>query len=101
MCFRPADTHAHENGTAMTLPILLLPGIGGSGPDHWQSHWERTDPDMTRFAPSDWDRPELVDWCEALDRAVDALCQTHPGRRFRMKRDLSRKCRSSRYGFPA
>ena len=73
MCFRPADTHAHGNGTAMTLPVLLLPGIGGSGPDHWQSHWERTDPDMTRFAPSDWDRPELADWCEALDRAVEAL----------------------------
>ncbi|MAC57377.1 MAG: hypothetical protein CMH85_03680 [Novosphingobium sp.] len=57
----------------MTLPVLLLPGIGGSGPDHWQSHWERTDPDMTRFAPSDWDRPELADWCEALDRAVGTL----------------------------
>nr|WP_202385401.1 alpha/beta hydrolase [Altericroceibacterium endophyticum] len=57
----------------MTLPVLLLPGIGGSGPDHWQSHWERTDPDMTRFAPSDWDRPELADWCEALDRAVKSL----------------------------
>jgi len=73
VCVRPADTHAHGNGTAMTLPILLLPGIGGSGPDHWQSHWERTDPDMTRFAPSDWDRPELADWCEALDRAVGTL----------------------------
>lgn len=73
MRFRPADTHAHGNGTAMTLPVLLLPGIAGSGPDHWQSHWERTDPDMTRFAPSDWDRPELTDWCEALDRAVEAL----------------------------
>lgn len=73
MCVRPADTHAHGNGTAMTLPVLLLPGIGGSGPDHWQSHWERTDPDMTRFAPSDWERPELADWCEALDRAVKSL----------------------------
>lgn len=59
----------------MTLPVILLPGIGGSGPDHWQSHWERSDPDMTRFAPSDWDRPGLADWCEALDRAVDALDQ--------------------------
>mgnify|MGYP005995021095 CR=1 FL=1 len=57
----------------MTRPVLLLPGIGGSGPDHWQSRWECTDPDMTRFAPSDWDRPELADWCEALDRAVGTL----------------------------
>ncbi len=57
----------------MTLPVLLLPGIGGSGPDHWQSWWERTDPGMTRFTPSDWEHPELADWCEALDRAVEAL----------------------------
>ncbi|MEJ2411039.1 MAG: alpha/beta hydrolase [Novosphingobium sp.] len=57
----------------MRLPVLLLPGIGGSGPDHWQSHWERTDPGMTRFAPTDWDRPELADWCEALGRAVGVL----------------------------
>lgn len=59
----------------MTIPMLLLPGIGGSGPDHWQSHWERTDPGMTRFAPTDWDRPDLVDWCEALDRAVARLAE--------------------------
>ena len=56
-----------------TIPIIVLPGLGGSGADHWQSRWERTDPDMTRFMPSDWDQPELADWCRALDRAVEAL----------------------------
>ena len=28
------------------LPVLILPGYGDSGPDHWQSHWERK-PDPT------------------------------------------------------
>ena len=22
-------------------PHLIVPGRGGSGPDHWQTHWER------------------------------------------------------------
>lgn len=50
--------------------IIILPGIGGSGPDHWQSRWQAVDPSMTRFAPSDWDDPDLGDWLFALDRAV-------------------------------
>ncbi|RIV80984.1 serine hydrolase family protein [Aurantiacibacter xanthus] len=54
------------------LPVLLLPGLGGSGPGHWQSHWQRADPAMTRLSVPDWDRPELADWCAALDRAVNA-----------------------------
>ena len=52
--------------------IIILPGIGGSGPTHWQSHWERDDGRMRRFKPADWDRPDLPDWISAVDRAVGA-----------------------------
>lgn len=52
--------------------IIILPGIGGSGPAHWQSLWERADPRMRRFAPADWDRPERADWIAALEVAVAA-----------------------------
>jgi predicted alpha/beta hydrolase family esterase len=24
-----------------STPVLILPGYGDSGPEHWQSHWER------------------------------------------------------------
>jgi uncharacterized protein len=50
--------------------IIILPGIGGSGESHWQTHWEKTHPRMRRFRPSDWDRPELRDWIAALEREV-------------------------------
>lgn len=50
--------------------IITLPGIGGSGGDHWQTLWEATDGRFHRFAPSSWDEPELDDWITALDRAV-------------------------------
>jgi predicted alpha/beta hydrolase family esterase len=52
--------------------IIILPGIGGSGPTHWQSRWERDDRRMRRFQPADWDRPNLADRISAVDRAVGA-----------------------------
>ncbi|HEV7317979.1 MAG TPA: alpha/beta hydrolase [Ensifer sp.] len=55
--------------------IIILPGIGGSGETHWQTHWQRENPDMRRFQPADWDRPDLKDWIAALDRAVSAADQ--------------------------
>lgn len=50
--------------------MIILPGIGGSGETHWQTHWERSGARTRRFQPMDWDRPELSDWIEALDSAV-------------------------------
>ena len=29
-------------------PILIVPGLYNSGPDHWQSHWERELPNAQR-----------------------------------------------------
>lgn len=55
--------------------IITLPGIGGSNEAHWQTIWEKTDPSMVRFQPTDWDRPELNDWLAALDRAVAAAAE--------------------------
>ena len=49
---------------------LVLPGIGGSGEAHWQSLWEAEDGGLARFAPADWDRPELAEWTGALERAL-------------------------------
>jgi uncharacterized protein len=52
--------------------FIMLPGIGGSGGDHWQTLWERSHPSMRRFSPPDWDKPELSEWCRALQDAIDA-----------------------------
>lgn len=50
--------------------IISLPGITGSGPDHWQSRWEALDSRLVRFAPTSWDHPDLTDWQRALSKAV-------------------------------
>ena len=54
------------------IPVLILPGIGGSGPLHWQSHWQALHPDYRRVEVPDWDRPERAAWVGALAAAVDA-----------------------------
>jgi uncharacterized protein len=57
--------------------IIILPGIGGSGETHWQTLWERKNPHMRRFAPANWDRPDLADWIAALDKEI-AACEQPP-----------------------
>jgi uncharacterized protein len=52
--------------------VVVLPGIYGSGSDHWQTIWEVENPSFQRFDPTSWDEPDLHDWVQALSTAVDA-----------------------------
>ncbi len=54
----------------MKTTVLLLPGIGDSGPDHWQSLWEKANPSIVRVRQRDWDRPICEEWLQALDEMV-------------------------------
>ena len=57
--------------------IITLPGIYGSGSEHWQTLWEAQDRSLKRFSPRSWDEPRLDDWIRALDVAV-AGCMAPP-----------------------
>jgi uncharacterized protein len=50
--------------------IVLLPGLYDSGPDHWQSHWERTLPNTLRVVQRDWETPARDEWVATLEDAV-------------------------------
>jgi uncharacterized protein len=52
--------------------VLILPGIGGSGPGHWQTRWEQAQPEYRRIEMPDWDRPELDVWLGRIEQAVRA-----------------------------
>jgi predicted alpha/beta hydrolase family esterase len=54
----------------VTTRVLLLPGLYDSGPEHWQSHWERALPGLRRVRQRDWETPDRQEWVETLDRAV-------------------------------
>jgi hypothetical protein len=51
-------------------PVLLVPGIGDSGPDHWQSIWQEQHPGVRRVTQRDWNHPVCDEWVEALDQAI-------------------------------
>jgi uncharacterized protein len=52
------------------MNVLILPGFGNSGPDHWQSHWEQANNSYIRVNQSDWDNPSCADWVTALESSV-------------------------------
>jgi predicted alpha/beta hydrolase family esterase len=51
------------------MNVLLVPGLGNSGPDHWLSHWERALP-APRAELGDWDDPYPEEWIGNLDAAI-------------------------------
>jgi predicted alpha/beta hydrolase family esterase len=42
---------------AADADILIVPGVNGSGPDHWQTRWERKLSTARRVEQADWDSP--------------------------------------------
>ncbi|WOS41274.1 RBBP9/YdeN family alpha/beta hydrolase [Xanthomonas rydalmerensis] len=57
--------------------VVIVPGIGDSGPEHWQTLWQRQDTRMRRLQPDSFAHPQLQDWLRALDRCVQD-CATPP-----------------------
>ncbi|MGA3302671.1 MAG: alpha/beta hydrolase [Methylovirgula sp.] len=52
--------------------ILIIPGLGNSGPDHWQSRWEAKLSSARRVEQSDWEKPDFADWTKRIGEAIDA-----------------------------
>jgi len=57
----------------MKTTVLILPGFGSSGTEHWQSFWERKHPDFKRIEQRDWEHPVCEEWVEALAKAVEKV----------------------------
>lgn len=54
-----------------TSPIILtVPGLGGSGPSHWQTLWEQSRPDTHRVELGMWESPHRNTWVTKLDQAI-------------------------------
>ena len=50
--------------------ILIIPGLGNSGPQHWQSLWEKQF-GFTRVEQQDWETPVCADWITTLQTYVN------------------------------
>jgi predicted alpha/beta hydrolase family esterase len=51
-------------------PVLILPGLYNSGPEHWQTLWERRHSEFRRVAQREWASPECADWVATLQSAI-------------------------------
>ncbi|ASU36436.1 alpha/beta hydrolase [Mucilaginibacter xinganensis] len=49
--------------------ILIIPGLGNSGPQHWQSVWENKF-NFKRVEQQEWDTPVCDDWIESINNEV-------------------------------
>ncbi len=50
--------------------ILIVPGYLDSGPDHWQSRWEKKLSTARRVVQRDFVHPNRMEWVEAIRREV-------------------------------
>jgi len=50
--------------------VIILAGIGNSGPQHWQSIWQKKNPNFVKVEQRDWDRPICSEWTATLESAV-------------------------------
>ena len=49
---------------------LIIPGYGNSGPEHWQTYFEKTLPGCLRIDQKSWDKPVMQDWVANIHAAV-------------------------------
>ncbi|MCW3481772.1 alpha/beta hydrolase [Neisseriaceae bacterium JH1-16] len=54
------------------ITLVLVPGWGDSGPQHWQSYWEKGYPLVGRVRQRDWLYPRRDEWVAAL---ADTIAQ--------------------------
>lgn len=47
--------------------VLIAPGLHNSGPEHWQSRWQRLFPAFERIEQDDWEVPDLARWSARVD----------------------------------
>ncbi len=50
--------------------ILVVPGLGHSGPGHWQRRWVDKIRTARFVEQEEWDAPSLAGWLETLEREI-------------------------------
>ena len=53
-----------------TTRFFIVPGLGNSGPAHWQTYFERVHPDFTRIQQREWDAPDRAEWVATIEQAL-------------------------------
>jgi hypothetical protein len=49
---------------------FIVPGLGNSGPEHWQTYFENSGDNFMRINQREWEAPACGDWIENIDNAI-------------------------------
>lgn len=49
---------------------FIVPGLGNSNEEHWQSFFEKPGDNFKRIQQQDWNTPHCTDWIETVDKAL-------------------------------
>jgi len=49
---------------------FIVPGLGNSGSEHWQTYFEQSGNNFIRINQEEWDAPSCNDWVNAIDKAI-------------------------------
>lgn len=52
------------------INYFIVPGLGNSGPEHWQSYFEKQGAHFKRIDQQEWEAPRCEDWIETIDRTL-------------------------------
>jgi len=62
--------HRSPRTPAREPAVLLVPGLDGSGPSHWQSIWAERWPDCRKVDLGTWSKPHRNTWINNLNLAI-------------------------------
>lgn len=49
---------------------FIVPGLGNSGPEHWQTYFEKSGNNFQRIILQEWDARAFKDWIETIDKSI-------------------------------
>ena len=49
---------------------FIVPGLGNSGPQHWQTFFENSADNFQRINQQEWDAPLCSDWIKTINQAI-------------------------------
>jgi uncharacterized protein len=56
----------------MNTNYFIIPGLGNSGAEHWQTYFENKGENFQRINQKEWDAPDCNDWIETIDKALES-----------------------------
>jgi len=49
---------------------FIIPGLGNSEPEHWQTFFEKSSDNFQRIEQRDWEAPVCSEWIETIDKTI-------------------------------